>query len=518
MSRRRLLFLDAHRLTAYRWQSGTLQAEGEFFPDSPGLAAFDQYLSKSPRSLFFMLAEVAEEGFQISEIPAVSGKDRTALLKRKLGQYFFGTPFATAISLGREKTGRHDEKVLFSALTHPQHFDPWLAVLRQNEVPLAGIHSLPLIGTRIAAEQSAPGTGFLLVTLTRGGLRQTFYQGGQCRFSRLTALTGEGIDDAAIACNVEAGKTFHYLHSQRLLHQDVSFRVLVLAHPGQFSKFRTHCHDSAELRFEYLDLLALSGRHGLRTLPEDSRSDLLFLHLLARTPPAWQFAPEEDRHFYRLWQGRTALTRTGIAALVAALIFAAGAGMEARQTGARTSEILAEAAADRGRYAAMLRTLPQIPLTTENLRALTDRYEALVLRSPGIEPALIHLSQALDHFPNVDITRIDWAITDRPEDGPLPSTGVSQALQAATPAGATGPAAVADVHGELPVGLINDHRAQLTAINGLADRLRSHPGTTVRILTLPFDIESGKSIRSDDDNASAIAPPRFSLRVTTRLQ
>lgn len=498
MPRRRLLFLDAHRMTAYRWQNGVLDAEEEFFPDPLGLAEFDRYLAANSRSLFLILAEVAEEGYQVGEIPAVSGKDRTALISRKLAQHFFGTPLSTAVPLGREKTGRRDEKVLFSALTHPQHFEPWLAVLRQNEAPLAGIHSLPLIGTRIAAEQASGEAGFLLVTLTRGGLRQTFYQEGKCRFSRLTLLAGGNIQDAAIACGVEAEKTFQYLHSQRLLPQSGPFRVLILAHPGQFSQFRPHCRDSADLRFEYLDLLALSGRQGLKTLPEDSRCDLLFLHLLARSAPAWQFAPEEERHFYRFWQARTALVRSGAAALGAALVFAAGAFVKAHEIKARTAGIVSEAAADGERYAAMLRTLPQIPLTTENLRALTDRYENLVRRSPGIEPSLISLSRALDRFPNVEITRIDWAVADQPE--------------------AAGPAAVADVHGELPVSLINDHRAQLAAINGLAEALRGHPETTVRILTLPFDIESGKSIRSDGDNASAVNPPHFSFRIVTRLR
>lgn len=498
MSRRRLLFLDAHRLSVYRWHNGILDAEGEFAPDPAGLAEFGRYLAGSSRDIFLMLAEVAEEGFQVGEIPAVSGKDRTALVRRKLAQNFFGTPFSTAVPLGRGKTGRRDEKVLFSALTHPQHFEPWLAVLRQNEAPLAGIHSLPLIGTRIAAGQSIGEAGFLLVTLTRGGLRQTFYQGGLCRFSRLTALADGGIGDAATACGVEAEKTFQYLHSQELLAGNVPFRVLILAHPGQFSQFRAHCRDSADLRFEYLDLLAVSGRLGLKTLPGDSRSDLLFLHLLARSAPAWQFAPEDERHFYRLWQARTTLLRAGLSTLGAALVFAVGAFVEARETRARTAQILAHATVDGERYTAMLRTLPQIPLTTENLRTLTDRYEDLMRRSPGIEPALIHLSRALERFPNVEIARVDWAVTDQAE--------------------AAGPAAVADVHGDLPVGLIEDHRAQLAAINGLADGLRTLPGVTVKVLTLPFDIGSGKSIRSDGDNASTVAPPRFSLRVVMQLR
>ena len=64
MATRRLLFLDATSLTAYRWAGGHLSPEAEFAPDAAGLEAFAEYVAKARRSLFYLLADLAEEGFQ----------------------------------------------------------------------------------------------------------------------------------------------------------------------------------------------------------------------------------------------------------------------------------------------------------------------------------------------------------------------------------------------------------------------------------------------------------------------
>jgi hypothetical protein len=104
--------------------------------------AFSEYLSKHRGSIFALLADLADEGFQIESLPYTQGADRQALLSRKLGQYFYGSPLATALSFGRDKGGRRDEKFLFTALTRPQQVEPWLAALRAVEAPLAGVYSL----------------------------------------------------------------------------------------------------------------------------------------------------------------------------------------------------------------------------------------------------------------------------------------------------------------------------------------------------------------------------------------
>ncbi|MCX8018123.1 MAG: hypothetical protein N2690_09535, partial [Rhodocyclaceae bacterium] len=372
MPQRRVLFLDAAGLTAYRVGGGRIEAEGRFPPDEAGLADFAAYLAHHAGSLFMMLADVAEEGFQLEDIPASSGKDRQAIIKRKLAQYFYGTPFAIAQSLGRLKTGRRDERVLLMALTRPPFFEPWLAQLRATRSILAGLWSLPqVVGQLLPA--AAPAQS-LLITQTGGALRQTFFLDGQLRFSRLTPLVSASADEAAIAALLEASKMHQYLASQRLIGRGKPLVTRVLVHPAQAAAMRARCRDNAELRFECADLLEEARRAGLHTPLEDARAAVaLFCHLLARKPPAEQFAPPAERQYYRLWQTRYALKSASAVILASGLLIAGNLGMEIFQKQGEIERLRQEALLARQGYDAVMQALPKIPLTTDELRALVDR-------------------------------------------------------------------------------------------------------------------------------------------------
>ena len=163
MPERRVLFFDNARLTAYRVQGGAVLHEASFAGDDAGLAAFGDYVGQHRRSLFHILVDTPEESFQTEDIPYSTGKDRQAILRRKLAQHFYGTPYALASSQGRLKTGRRDERLLLMALTQPQHFEPWLAALRNHQAILAGIYTLP---QTIFGLLPARQTGQLLLLLS----------------------------------------------------------------------------------------------------------------------------------------------------------------------------------------------------------------------------------------------------------------------------------------------------------------------------------------------------------------
>jgi hypothetical protein len=519
MVARRILFLDAARLTAFHWQGGHVQAEGEFAPDAVGMESFGEYLGKHRHSLFYLLADVAEEGFQLEDIPHVTGSDRLGLIKRKLGQYYYGTPLAVAMAQGRLKEGRRDERMLFAALTRPQHFEPWLEALRQTQAPLAGVFSLSQVVGNLSSAVAKDNKRFLIITLTRGGLRQTFFEDGQLRFSRLAVLATGSLEESAVACAIEAAKIFQYLAGQRLVQRGTPLPVFVLAHPAQTNAFRERCRDSDDLRFEYVDLVAESGRAGLKNTLHDSHGEALFAHLLIRKTPREQFAHAEARRYFHLWQIRFALRSVGAVTLAGCLLFAGKELLDLQRLNDETSRLRIETAAAEQRYQAALDALPKIPLSNDNLRALVDRYNELAKRAPGPKPMYLRLSSALKDFPRIEIERLDWAVANHVDDAVVGAGGERpQPPRTAATAMATGsgPFAVVDVYATLPVTMVNDHREQLEIINGFADRLRADPAIQVRILSLPFDVESGKALKSSGGTIAAEAP-KFSLRVAQRL-
>lgn len=506
MPQRRILFFDNSRLTAYRVHSGAVLHEASFAPDEAGLAAFGDYLQQHRRSLFLILADVAEESFQTEDIPHSTGKDRQAILQRKLAQHFYGTPYVLAQSQGRLKSGRRDERMLLMALTQPQHLEPWIGVLQRNKAILAGIHSLPQ--TIAGILPAKPSGQLLLLTLTHAGLRQTFFEDGQMRFSRLTPLIHDATDASAIAAASEAVKMHQYLASQRLIERDKPLVTRVLVHPAEAAAMRAHCLSNTSLRFEIVDLIEEARRTGLRTSLVTSQADMLFCHLLARKTPAEQFAQSEELGYYRLWQTRFGLKVTGALALASAVLFVAHQGFDILQL----QDDIGQARLNQEQYTAKMQALPKIPVSPEDLRTLIGRYDQVKLRAQGPAPLLVQISRSLDEFPLINIDRIEWAVTEQI----APANPASGAAQPVPPQLMTGPYAQAMVTAHLPITMVGDHRGQLTMVSDFIRHLGTTIDTHVSILQQPVDTQSGKTLKSGDERSTPEAP-KFIFRITRKL-
>lgn len=519
MPQRRLFYLDANRLSTYRWQSGHLTAEESFASDSQGLESFVEYLTRHRKSIFYLLADVVEEGYQLDVVPHVQGRDRTALLKRKLDQYFYGTPLSLALPLGREKTGRRDDIMLFAALTRPQNFEPWLNALHIAESQLAGVYSLPLlVGTFVTASAGklrVSASQFLVVTLTRAGLRQTFFENGQLRFSRLTPLTGDSLEESSRVCSVESARIHQYLLGNRMIVRNAILTTLVLVHPSQTASFRAACRDSNELHFEFLDLLVEARRLGLKKPPQGSQCEALFLHLLARRTPRQQFAVAAARRLYRVWQTRLGLNSVGLVILLSCLIFSGKQQIQTYQLHDDTEQIQQQAKVADQQYTAALRTLPAMPFSNDILRASIDRYDSLVKNSATLEPMYLRISDALQQSPRIEINRIDWQVGANVEGTQAPGNAPPASGNPGSPGSVQ--YVIADIYAELPVALKNDERALKSIIDTFVAILRKDITLQVRILKLPFDVESTKILKSTEEITSGVEAPKFSLRIAQKL-
>ncbi|MDP1605185.1 MAG: hypothetical protein Q8L93_00815 [Rhodocyclaceae bacterium] len=515
---RHVLFLDASHLTAYPVSGKALLADESFAADAAGLEAFGAYLARHRDGVFMLLADVAEEGFNLESIPKSSGSDRAALVKRKLAQYFYGTHLTLAISLGRLKEGRRDERLLLMALTRPRHFEPWLAMLDAAGVALAGVYSVAQTLVNLLPKAAPPQ--LLIVTLTRGGLRQTFFVDGQLRFSRLTALATGTLEETASATLLEAAKMHHYLLGQRLIDRGQPLAIRILAHPTKVAAMRARCRDTTELQFDFIDLLQEAARAGLRSPLPDSRAEMLFCHLLARKTPVGQFAPAVEQQFYRLWQIRRTLKIASGMILAGALLFAGKQGLDILQARDAIGQIEQQTRIDQQRYDTTLLALPKIPLSTENLLALVNRYEAVLQRSPGPAPLLVQLSQSLDAFPDIAIERVEWSIVEQL----APASGHKTGGDGAPPAtltmgtsGTSGPYAQALVEARLPPRMAGDQRGQLALVADFALHLGATPDTLVTLVQQPVDTQSGQTLKSSDGKRTLEAP-KFSFRLTRKLQ
>jgi hypothetical protein len=512
MPQRRVLFLDTAHLVAYRIGGGKVEQEGSFAADTAGQEAFIAYLGHHRHSLFMLLADVAEEGFQLEDVPHSTGKDRIAVIKRKLAQFFYGTPLAVARSQGRLKTGRRDERLLLMALTQPQNFEPWLAILRTAQATLTGVFTVPQLVSALLPP--APPGQLLVISQTCSGLRQTFFADGQLRFSRLTPLATGSSQESAIAASMEAAKMHQYLSSQRLIERDRPLATRIVVHPLQLTAVRDRCRDSAALRFEFVDLLQEARRAGLRTALNDSRAETLFAHLLAKRPPAEQFARSSERRFYRLWQMRSLLKGMSAVVLAGGLLFAGKQWFDLQETRDRIDQLQQQTRLDQQRYDAALQALPKIPLSTDDLRALVDRYDGVAKRAEGPLPLLAQLSRSLDAYPGIALEQVEWKINEQFEQA---QPGAKPNAQPVLPPNmANGPYAQVTVDARLPIAMVGNQRGQLTLVADFTKHLGAAPDTLVMVLQQPVDTQSSKTLKSSDEKSTPEAP-KFSFRLTRKL-
>ncbi|MCX7147448.1 MAG: hypothetical protein NT042_14925 [Sulfuritalea sp.] len=360
----------------------------------------------------------------------------------------------------------------------------------------------------------------LCVSLTRGGVRQTFFDQGKLHFSRLSQLATHSLDEIGRTCAADSAKIFQYLVAQRQIPRGVALRAVILAHPGQVSALQELCRNTNELHFEFIDLAATARQLGLKDTPVDSNADSLFIHCLATKTPAQQFAPAIDRRLHQLWQIRFALTSAAWIVLSACLLFAGKTALNLYELHDTIDATKALTAADTQRYRSLLEGLPKISITPDNLRAVMGRLEAVQKNTPAMDPMLLHLSLALNDIPKIELTRLTWKAGDRPDAGQKGSGAAKPAAGVALPgtAATNGNWTVIEIQAQLPLGLVTDQRAQLELIESFAARLRD-PQTDVRVLSRPFDIESDKPLKSTGDRSDAQLAdvPKFSLRMARQL-
>lgn len=491
----RLLYLNTHRLSAYAWQQGHLLPEGAFTNDDEGRQQFSQYLAAHRNDRFALLANVAEEGHAHETIPFLRGPDRETLIARKIGQHFQGTTLATAVSLGYEKNQRKNEKLLLAALTNPAHIEPWLQCLGSAEIALSGIYSVGQLGGPLLKKLGLGCSRCLLLSMQDHSIRSSYLVEGQAYFSRMAPLADSSIAGIASTFAAESAKLQQYLIGQRLIGRDEALPVFIVAHPQTLPAIEKACPDRGQLSYRLIDSHQAASKLGLHSLPEDNRSDTLFMQVLATAAPSQQFASEAHRHHYHLAQLRYGLIAAGLVALLAGLLYSAKEAYDAHALRVEARELAASEAELNNRYSAAAATLPQHDIDNDTLRQLTNRQAELSRLQRLPESAFSQVGQTLERMPAVILEGIEWK-NDFSFDPTKPAE-----------------------HREIAIvrGSINLPQAEPRKVLGVFDNfvasLRQLPGSTVNILQRPFDIESGSTLRGGDGSDDIAKPRQFAVEI-----
>lgn len=511
MKTSRLLYLSAYQMTAFRWHSGKLTSEGLFAATEGGHQQFAAYLAQHRKSVFAILANVSEEGFQIETIPFLQGSDRQAIIRRKLGQLFFNAGLTASLSLGYEKSKRKDERIMLAALTNNDFFTPWIKAIDGAGVALAGIYSLPLLAPSLLKKLRFVEEQCLLLTVQDQSIRQSYFEKGELHFSRLTPLQNSSIGGIAQTFASETHKLQQYLASQRLIGRSQPITAHILVHPGALKTVQNSCISTETIHFNILSIEDCAKKTGLKTLPPDTHCEQLFLNLLVSDPPRIQFANDDQRHNYHLVKIRSALHGLGALVLLGCLLFSVKLMYETFSISQETEKFRSEAGVSRQRYNDIVKTFPPIPTNNETLRRVIDRFVELDRNSATPNSLYHEISRALQAAPSAEIESIDWKVGGV-DTGAVKSVGQSS-VAIAVPSDSESVV----VRGTLKLGLNANARQMLGAFNYLIDALKANPKLKVDVLQRPFDIESGKSLKGGDTTVEDNKPRSFILQITRKL-
>lgn len=491
MTARWLHYIDYDGLHSYYASGGVLRLQGHFSENDSGFSAFANWLEKNTKGLHAILVDLPDEAFEYKSIPFVRGTDRKALIRRKLTQNFFGTPYSCVLSLGRDPAKRSNERVLFTAATRPQSIEPWLKVFRAYEVSVTALYIPPLLINKIVRALPSTETRGLIVTLSTSGIRQIYFDEGVLRFSRLShPPANPDFSRWGAECVEEAQKTQQYLGTLRWVPRGSALPVWVIAHKNQSDALAEElfAQNTTGLTFQLLSIESLATAIGVKEPLPDSDSRPLFMHLALRQRGGVQLAPAEDRRFFDLWRLRLRLLAAGVLMLLCCATIATKLHLDSRAL--RYNTLLASKSADfeMNQYRQLIGSLPTMPAPLRVLHEAAQSMKLLSDSRQSPQSALQALSQGLDTFPDIELDRLDWQVRSLPEvfvqENDTPAKEDSSVTQELL------------IKAHLPEGAVRDLQASSAYIQQFVSFLRQRPNVEISLIQQPFDASSDKTLRS----------------------
>jgi len=398
-------------MLAYHWSANRFRMAHAFEPDPQGYQDFESFLRTTPKHPVRLMVDIIEEGFRVESMPRAFGSDRKSLTQRLLTRHFRTTSYRHLTIQGRHKTGRRDLQVLISGLTNPELLHGWVEIINRNQVPLEGIYSLPLTGQwLLPAINSAKSRSLLITQQSPGAVRQSFYDRGRLRLSRLIPIRYEGEEGYAGFVSREVNNTLRFLDSQRLVRRNERVHVHIVSPVEYMAELQRGLFDQETIQYEIWDYRSVAKRLHIRGELPSGFADGLFAQLLCRR--AWpdnHYATADMRTHYFHRQARRGLYGTSLAALLIASLIGGANLVEGRLYESHTLEARVEAVQYQRQYDELLREISSFPLQAAYVKDAVDLVRELddsIVATP--EKLISLVGDVLNRHPNVIVREMRW--------------------------------------------------------------------------------------------------------------
>tara|TARA_R110002167_G_scaffold30424_6_gene100594 strand:+ start:26709 stop:28286 length:1578 start_codon:yes stop_codon:yes gene_type:complete len=500
-----LLLIDADEVMHLRWQNGELNQIDLYHSTDSDFDRFHVFLENDGKTPFAIVTDVIEEDFRTESVAHVTGADRKALIARKLAHLFRTTRYRTARVIGREKEGRRDDRILFTALTKPDIFEPWLTRLLAQKIPVISVTSAAYVIEHFAQTLSLTSAPHLLIVNqeANSGLRQTYLQKGRVIFGRLTPSGVSRSGSFAELLLEQCDQTRKYLERIKQLPYDTPLQVYVFT-PEVVTDERETTKDLLHFHYRSIEELPLTRKINITNAHPGAIAYSLISGLRKRAIPN-VYAPEHALRYLKIRKMSSALySMSALVVLVAGIIVGptlADAGSkwdQERQLRERTAPLLVE-------YERLTERFPETPIPSAQMEIVVETYDRIARQVARPVEIMSLIGQGLAASPDLKLSEVFWSldvITSTDTDtgfGTAPVVSESQRVQQALVEGRS--QLVVTVRGLVQSeASFRDATAQVIAF---VDALKINKGYEITPLSLPINVSSNINVATTVDGSAA---------------
>ena len=411
MARQLLLIANDEAATTFLWEGGRCRERIDFPRDAGGAAGFGELLDATGELPVRIAFDSVDEEFQSEVVPRVIGSARRELLQRRRQQAFLNAAYSVTVPQGRDPDSKRSERVLFAALTDSEVIDPWLAVIAERGLPLAGIYSVSLLSRHLYRWlRMSDRYSLLLFRQSAGKLRQSYFADGRFRVSRLTRIADGDPASLAERYRHEAEVTRQFLSSAKLMPRGEALHVHILHRPEYAAPLQAALKELPDVSLKLHDLSRL-GRTRRLNAPSGEAPDgaLLAAHLLARAQPSdGNYAAARQRTRHRLYRARQGLHWAAAASGLAAIGLAGWHLYQAQQLDNSIAATEQRHAAARQALAQAHRAQRHSTVAPGDMKAVVQAVQNFAERQRTPHVSLELLGQTLMQFEGIELTDIVW--------------------------------------------------------------------------------------------------------------
>jgi len=510
-----ILYLTGQSATLYRTHRKGAVALARFACTENGYGELIQWLKSHDPQPLAILADLIEEEFREEALPHTRGSDRTNLHLRQAGKLFRGTPFRYHRVVGRKRSGRRDDRVLFSALTNRDNIEPLLNALVDAGVAIKGVYSLPIITRRLLKSLGIEYLNVLIVTeQPDGGLRETFLHKGRVHFSRLAPVNDRSPADYCQLVKAEVIKTRRYLNSLRLLPPTESLEIYTICDSARIEALQAMLGSENDLRIHSINLSQAAGMLGFPDHPDMQFSDALFCFLLQTRITGNHYAAPSHLQHWQTFKAKLGLRAATWLLAVGASTLSGMNFVDGLLVGRETGQIRQVSAQVRQDYQQAAQSLPVKPDEAAAMREALRISDRLGAHKVHLKQLFSLLGGGFTRQPIFTMDQLDWFVATNPD---AEEPGETQRLD--------GPLNVTDT--PYLVTLVKAHVRRFNGsyrqahddVESLAEWLRRQPGVkSAEVVSQPLNTRTDADIQGGIATSAQKETAKFEIRIVTELK